>query len=256
MQKKVERISNRLAELVSGWDGIEAIVLGEAAEIAVLDPYFNINLDVYHNGSMLPANDRKDQLGNPLAFDSALVYPEDRFLEEELPVRIRYQETVRFDLLLKRIDEQLWVFHESGTYPFYRIKHGQVLHQKSKWLDESKKKLSSLGDHFWNVIREATKSAISYHLNDVHAAVYRNDNLFYLLALSGFLRNVCSFLCALNEVFEPSGRMLYEKIKTLGKVPEEFNGRFESLLRDDPELPPGRKREIAALLAKSIMSIR
>jgi hypothetical protein len=253
VQKKVERISAGLAEIVAGWGGIETIILGEAAEIGTLDPYFSISLDVYHTGGLPPAKDRKESFNNPMAFDSAPVFPEDRFLTQELPVRIRYQETGRLDLLLKRIEDRLWVYRELGTYFFHRILNGQVLYQRSEWLEKIKEQLSVLSDHFWEVILNATRASISYHLNDLHAAVFRNDNLFYTLALAGFLRQVCSFLFAVNHCFEPPGRMLYEKVMNLSRLPDEFTGRFESLLREDPEMSPDRKREIAELLAKSII---
>ena len=253
MQRKAGRISRKLADIISGWGGIETILIGEAAEIKTIDPYFNINLDVYHMGSLLPANDRKQRLQNPVAFDTTPVFPEDRFLVQDLPVRIRYQDTARFGLLLNRIDNQLWVYRESGTYLFYRIENGQVLFQKSNWLENTRKKLSNLSDQFWKVILMATRASVSYYLNDMRAAVFRNDNLFYLLSATGFMRSMCSFLFALNRSFEPSGRMLYEKVKSLSKVPDEFIGRFESFLRENPEMPLERKREIAELLAKSII---
>ena len=253
MQKKVEQISGQLVHCISQWEGIEAIVLGEAAEIKTLDPYFNINLDVYHRGNLLPANDRKERFKNPAAFEAYPVYPMDRFLVKKLPVRIRYLDTARFDLLLKRIDDRLWAFRESGTDIFYRIENGQVLFQKSDWLQNTRERLSHLSDHFWNLIRDVTRMSVEYYLNDIDAAVFRNDNLFYLLSAEGFIHSLCSFLFALNRRFEPSGRMLYEKVMSLPKLPDEFNGRFESFIRPDNELPPERKREIAELLAKSII---
>ncbi|MBA7681433.1 hypothetical protein ES703_89771 [subsurface metagenome] len=255
MQIKVAKVSKQLADIISGWEGIEAIVLGEAAEIKTLDPYFNIYLDVYHRGNLLPVNDRKLRLQNPVTFATALTFPEDRFLINDLPVRIRYQDMARFDLILKRIEDKLWVYRESGTCIFYRIENGQVLFQKSGWLDKIRGKLSELSEHFWEVILESTGVSVEYYLNDLNAAVFRNDNLYYLISASCFIRSMCSFLFALNRCFEPSGRMAYEKVKGLPKLPDEFAGRFESFLRDAPELPAQRKREIAELLARSILSM-
>jgi len=255
VQKKVERISAHLEEVVVAWGGIEAIILGEAAETKTLDPYFNIGLDVYHTGGLPSADERKNSFEQPLAFDSALAIPEDRFLMQDLPVRIRYQETGRFNLLLKRIEDRLWVYRESGTYFFHRILNGQTLYHRGDWLEQIKSQITELSDYFWDVIHDTTRAAIGYHLNDLHAAVFRNDNLFYTLSLAGFLRQLCSFLFAVNRCFEPPGRMLYERVLDLERLPDEFVGRFESLLRDDPEMSPDRKREIAKLLAKSIISM-
>jgi hypothetical protein len=255
VQRKVARISEELVKNISGWQEIEAIVLGEAAEIKTLDPYFNINLDVYHNGSLIPGNDRRERLGSPLAFETAPVYPEDRFLVDDLPVRILYQETTRFDLLLKRIDDCLWVYREHATSAFYRLRHGQVLYRKSGWLEETQKKIGKLPAHFWGSIIDSARALVAYNLNDLNAAVYREDNLFYLLSTAGFIRALCSFLFAYNRRFEPSGRMLYQKVMSLPRLPDEFGGRFESFLRTGEGTSPGRKREIAELLAKSILAM-
>lgn len=255
MQRKVARISQELADNISGWQEIEAIVLGEAAEIKTLDPYFNINLDVYHYGSLLPGNDRRERFGSPLAFESGPVYPEDRFLLDDLPVRIRYQETARFDLLLERIHDHLWVYREHGTFTFYRLCRGQVLYRNSGWLESTQKKLAELPEHFWQSVIDSARALVTHNLNELNAAVYREDNLFYLISAAGFIRALCAFLFAYNRRFEPSGRMLTEKVNGLAKLPDEFRGRFESFLRLGARSSPGRKREIAELLARSILAM-
>ncbi len=255
LQRKVQRLSEELTELIRQWLGVTAIVLGEAAEIETLDPYFSITLDVYFTGNLPPANDRRSRFGNPTAFEAAPVFPEDRFLREDLPVRIRYHETGRFELILKRIKEGSWVSHASGTRPLYRLAHGQVLVQTTPWLDTIKKQLQALPERFWTQVQQSGRSNIGYYLNDLRAAVHRGDALFYTLSLAAFLREVCSFLFAFNRVFEPSGRMLFERVRALPQLPDGFHGRFESLLRDDPELPPERKGEIAGLLGRSLIAM-
>jgi hypothetical protein len=255
VQRKVAGISQELAKNISGWQEIEAIVLGEAAEIKTLDPYFNINLDVYHYGSLIPGNDRRERLGSPLAFETAPVYPDDRFLLDDLPVRIRYQDTARFDLLLERIYDQLWVYREHGTSTFYRLCHGQVLYRNSGWLESTQKKLSKLPEHFWQSVIASARALVVSNLNELNAAVYRADNLFYLISAAAFIRALCAFLFAYNRRFEPSGRMLTEKVNSLPRLPDEFRGRFESFLRLGADSSPGRKREIAELLARSILAM-
>jgi hypothetical protein len=256
VQRKVARISQELTRNISGWQEIEAIVLGEAAEIKTLDPYFNINLDVYHYGSLIPGNDRRERLGSPLAFETAPAYPEDRFLMEDLPVRVRYQDTARFDLLLERIHDRLWVYREYGTTTFYRLRHGQVLYQKSPWLEATQQRLQELPEHFWTSVVVSARALVTYYLNDLNAAVYREDNLYYSISQAGFIRALCCFLFAYNRRFEPSGRMLYQKVMELPKLPNEFSGRFESFLRvGEGSSPTLRKREIAELLAKSILAM-
>jgi hypothetical protein len=253
MQQKVGRVSQQLNQIICAWPGIEAVVLGEAAETGILDPYFTISLDVYHHSGVPPSEQRKGLFGDPTAFDTVPGLTEDRFLLEELPVKIRYQSTERVDYMLKRIADKEWIFHDTSTYLFYRLLHGQVLNHKTEWLDRTRDKLSEVADHFWQMVKNGARIAAAYYLNDLRAAVYRGDRLFYAFSLSHFLRSLCSFLFALNGTFEPSDRLIAERVQELPKLPDGFGGRFESMLRDNPELSPERKLEVAELLVKSIL---
>ena len=228
-------------------------MLGEAAEARILDPYFTISLDVYHDSGIPPSAERKAQFGSPTAFDTVPGYTEDRFLSEELPVKIRYQATERVDELLRRICDQQWIFHDASTYPFYRLLHGQVMHKNSDWLEQTRGKLCALPDHFWLTVQNGARISAAYYLNDLRAAVYRDDRLFYTFSLGRFLRSLCSFLFAVNRTFEPSDRLIAERVLELDRLPDGFGGRFESMLRDNPELSPERKLEVAELLVKSIL---
>jgi hypothetical protein len=253
VQRKVGRVSEQLNQIISAWSGIEAIVLGEAAEAGILDPYFTISLDVYHNSGLPQPAERKVLFGDPTAFDTVPGFTEDRFLLEELPVKIRYQSTERVDFMLQRIAGKEWIFHDTSTYLFYRLLHGQVLHQKTPWLDRTRDKLADVADHFWQMVKDGARIAAAYHLNDLRAAVYRGDRLFYAFSQSHLLRSLCSFLFALNRTFEPSDRLIAERVVELSVLPDGFGGRFESMLRDNPELSPERKLEVAELLVKSIL---
>jgi hypothetical protein len=57
----------------------------------------------------------------------------------------------------------------------------------------------------------------------------------------------------LNRTFEPSDRLIAERVQELPNLPDGFGGRFESMLRDNPELSQERKLEVAELLVKSIL---
>jgi hypothetical protein len=253
VQRKVGRLSEQLKQSISAWPGIEAIVLGEAAETGILDPYFTISLDVFHDSGVPSSAERKGLFGHPTAFETVPGFTEDRFLLEELPVKIRYQSTERVDFMLKRIADEEWIFHDASTYLFYRLLHGQVLFQKSNWLDQTRDKLSAVADHFWQLVQNGARISAAYYLNDLRAAVYRGDQLFFTFSLSHFLRSLCSFLFALNRTFEPSDRLIAERVQELPRLPDGFGGRFESMLRDNPELSPERKLEVAELLVKSIL---
>jgi len=253
MQQKVGKITGELTRTLAAWPGVEAVVLGEAAEAAVLDPYFTISVDVYYTEALASAAERRRAFGNPSPFDSLAPLGEDRFLRDDLPVKIRYQDTASYVLMLQRIEQRQWVLHEVGTYPFYRMVNGQLLHQRSGWVEEVRARLGALPEHFWRSVMDSTRLAVAYHLNDLRAAVFRADPLFTTFSLCQFLRSLCGFLFAANRAFEPSARLLGDKVRALSRLPDGFAGRFESLLRDDPVLPPQRKCEIAELLAKSIL---
>lgn len=256
MKQKVERCAAGLRAILAGWEGVEAIVLGEAAEVEVLDPYFAVQLEVFHRSALPSPEERRKRLGDPAAFEAASFQPEDRFLVEELPVRIRYRELAWFDQILKRIEDRLWAPHEAGTWIFYQVTRGEVLYQRSAWLDGLRERLRHLPESFWETLVDSNRFSVERYLRDLGAAVVRGDPLFYLMAAAGFIRSLCSFLFALNRRFEPSGRMLYERTLQLPELPEGFRGRFESFLRHEQGLPPERKREIAELLTRSILVLR
>jgi hypothetical protein len=253
VQKKVEHISQELNRIICSWSGIEAVVLGEAADAGILDPYFTISLDVFHYSGVPETEGRKNAFGNPTAFETVPGLTEDRFLLQELPVKIRYVSTERVDFMLTRVEDREWIFHDASTYLFYRLLHGHVLHQSTGWLDQTREKLKLMPDHFWQTLQNGARISAAYYLNDLRAAVFRGDRLFYTFSLSRFLRSLCSFLFAVNRTFEPSDRLIAERVRNLPHLPDGFVGRFESMLRDNPELPPERKREVAELLVKSIL---
>ncbi len=257
MQRKVEAISRQLAGVLAAWPEVEAVVLGEAAESRVLDPYFAIPLDVYHRGDLSSGGERRVRFGSPAAFETVPEQPmlQDRFFASELPVRVRYQEVGRFEELLARIEARRWVFHDSSPGQFFRLAHGQPLYHRSAWMEECRQRLLGLPDHYWSVLLEGSQRTFSYTLNDLQASALREDPLFFTLSLAQFLRALASYLFALNRRFEPSPRLLAGYLTGLERLPDGFAGRFESLLREEPELDRARKCEIASLLARSALSM-
>lgn len=254
MKNKVSRLAEEIAgSLTSSIESIEAITLHESAESDIHDPYFFLSLDVYYKGALPPAADRQMFFENAGGFESSDYTEKDRFFLEQLPVRIEYKHTQRVDHIIDNPQENLQVFRANGTYMFYRIYYGTVLREQSNWLKDARKRLENLPDLFWNRLGEAFFSAGEHYLTDIKSAVVREDSLFYLISLSGFIRSVCSFLFSLNRQFEPSGRKLFEQTLALKIVPENFRGRFDSILREDSELPPSRKQEIAEKIVRSLM---
>ena len=257
MQRKVLNISRQLADNLSSWPGVEAVLLAEAAEPQALDPYFILQLEVLHRGVLPAAAERRRRFESPTAFEAvpALSEAQDRFLSEVLPVRVRYQDVQQLEGQLARIDANRWTPHEEGTRPFYRLVKGQVLFERGPWLGEVRQRLGRLPDGFWARMKDQALSVTSYALHDLQASVLRDDALGYVLFLAQFLRSLAAFLFALNRCFEPPARLLAGELLSLPRLPDGFSGRFESLLREEPELPRERKREVAELLARSVIKM-
>ena len=101
MKRRVHKIASDLSRTISQWDSVEAIALGEAAQIEIFDPYFAIDLDVYHRGDLLEAEDRRERLGSPPAFESLEQSTVVSFLQDDLPVRIQYAGASRIELTVR-----------------------------------------------------------------------------------------------------------------------------------------------------------
>ncbi len=253
MKRKVERISTELAVRLQSWDGVDSILLADSAETGELDPYFILSLDVYYGGKLPASEDRQRQFSDAGAFESSSTSSKDRFLIEDLPVRIEYKDMGRVDEILKRTEENMWVFRQTGTYMFYRLKKGQVLYQASTWIESVREQLGELPDTFWELMIRSSRATMEHYLGDLISSVLMEDKLFYLISSAGFLKSFLSLLFVINRTFEPSGRNLYEKVWQLPEIPENFKGRFESFLRDASAFPPSRKMEIAELMTRSIV---
>ncbi|HUX20870.1 MAG TPA: DUF4037 domain-containing protein [Spirochaetia bacterium] len=252
MKRKVERISSDLSDRLGGLAGVDSITLAEIVGDDLIDPYFFFSLDVYYRGSMPVEEERRKLFADTGAFESSGVAAKDRFLIDDLPVRIEYKDIARIDDILGKIERNLWVFRQTGTYMFYRLENGSVLSAKSDWIDKTRIMLKQLPDSFWTLLSGSSRATMEHYLSDYAAAVVRQDQLFSLISAAGFIKSVCSTLFILNHKFEPSGRLLYERVDSLPLLPEHFKARFESFLSDDPDFTPARKKEIAEHIAASI----
>ena len=253
MNRKVERIAHNLSDRISSWTVVDTVTLAETVENDPHDPYFFLSLDVYFRGEIPEVDTRMRLFSDAGAFESSSVTAKDRFLIDNTPIRIEYKDMSRIDEILKQTSENAWVFRQTGTYMFYRLETARYLSSKTDWLDRVRESLVTLPDEFWIRMTAASRATMEHYLSDLIASVIREDELFYLISSAGFLKSFLSLLFVINHHFEPSGRMLYEKVWELTELPENFKGRVQSFLRDDPEFPPSRKREIAELMAKSVV---
>lgn len=252
MRRKVERISTDLAGRLADWEAVDTITLIETEERELYSPYFFLSLDVYYSGDIPREEERQKLFSDAGAFESSSTVKKDRFFIEELPVRIEYKDMDRINLILDRIRDNLWVFRQTGTYMFYRLQEGTKLSARSEWLDAIQKRLKQLPDSFWDMLIRASTSTMEHYLTDMKAADMENDAFFYLISSAGFTKSLVSSLFIINHQFEPSGRRLKEHLLQLPILPENFRGRYDSIMSDDPEFTRSRKCEIAELLALSI----
>ncbi len=255
MKRKVERIANSITEVMKAVPGVDCVLLHDSAETDFGNPYFFLSFDVYYNGIFPDAGERMDLFREVGAFESSHFSRKDRFFLENLPVRIEYKQKDRVDSIVNDNEGNLWAFHENGTYMFYRLSTGKILLKNSDWIDMVRGKLDNLSPEFWSTLRESSMRSLEHYLVDLSSAAVNEDNLFYIVSLSGYLKYLCSFLFVVNRKFEPSRRRLADQVVNLEVLPENFFGRFDSLIREDVEFPPSRKREVAKLLTKSLIHL-
>jgi hypothetical protein len=253
MKRKVNRIAKALADRLALHEGVQAVLLGEAADIEVFDPYFTIDLDVYVAGAPPGLEARRILLPDLQAFETSPISTVDRFLVEELPASTHFIRTADVDRMLLRITEQSWVFHEPGTNALYRIERGEPLYSRDGWLEEARSVLAHVPPQFWWQAKLRAFSLAERALADLGAAAHRSDDLFFLVSSARLVRCVASFLFAANRQFEPSDRMLGERIAALPVVPEGLTGRLDSFMRPIGEVSKDARREIAEHIVRSLM---
>ena len=254
MKRKVRRIAGSLAERLSKVEGVQAVLLGEAADIEEFDPYFTIDVDVYTAGAAPSIEARGNFFPDMKGFETSPVAAVDRFLIEELPTSVHYIRSADVDRMILRISEQTWVFHEPGTNPLYRIERGEVLFARGGWLEEARAALAHVPAQFWWQTRQRAFSLAERALSDLGAAAHRSDQLYFLVSGSRLLRCVASFLFAINRKFEPSDRMLAERIASLETLPDGLTGRMDNFIRPIGEVSMDARREIAEQIVRSLIS--
>ncbi|WP_041402820.1 hypothetical protein [Salinispira pacifica] len=253
MKRKIDQTVEKIVDVVSSWSCCHTITLMEN-ERDFYDPYFFVSLDIYYEDEIPSAEKRAEAFVFAGGFETAGLNRKDRFLVDEIPVRLEYKNLDRFDTLLNDSLESSASLRDSGTYMFYRMMESEILYAKSDWLVEARKSLEHLDDRFWNLIKQNARARMEHYFGDVSAAVMQKDELFFTISAGGFVKNVCGVLFAANKVFEPSPRLLLERLSDLKSVPDDFQGLLESFIRhNDTSLT--RKKEIAGLLAKRIIQL-
>jgi hypothetical protein len=257
VQYKTRQLAGRLSGVISGWPGVECVSLNEAALPDTLDPYFALILDVYYTDGIPDAEERNREFGKDAAsFETTNA--KDRFLLEELPVRIEYKPVKMIDDMVSVADKRLknfWQIKNSGTYTFYRLANGEVLFSRSGWIEGLRKRLASLKSGFWALMRNSCESKMEHFLSDLGAAVYQKDAFFFIISSSGFIKKACLSLFCVNKRFEPSHRAYYKQVLELKNLPESFSALLDNFLAQDADAAMERKLAIAQLILRSIVSL-
>ena len=263
MHRKVEALAAKITQALSAWDMVECVASGEYSEVDVLDPYFALVVDAYYRDGIPDAEARKAAFsavaGDPGAFESSASQFKDRFFIDGLPIRIEYKDLGAIDDLIagaRSIDSRIMRdLKNSGTYVFYRLRNCRVLYKKSYWIDLAKREIRDLPARVWKAMREAYQLKMEHLLADLGTASQSEDEYFYDISLAAFIRYLAASLFMANRKFEPSHRSVTALLSSLKKLPEDFPGRWESLVRYDPGISKAKRFKIAQLIALSVLSL-
>ncbi|MDR2467591.1 MAG: DUF4037 domain-containing protein [Spirochaetaceae bacterium] len=255
MRYKVKSLIEKYVQIISRWENVECITLNEAALPDVLDPYFALILDIFHQGTIPLAEERAALFGDISVFESS--GSKDRFLVGDIPVHLEYKTISKIDEILaiatSRLDA-LYLIKDSGTYGFYRLNEGEILFSRGDWMTKLRLKLGAVTDDFWNAMRSACQSKMEHFLSDLGAAYIQEDDFFSLISASGFIKAACMTLLCINHRFEPSHRQYYQQVLALPVLPGSFRAQLETFLRSDVESHQHRYA-VAQLIARGIIAL-
>ncbi|GAB1457602.1 MAG: DUF4037 domain-containing protein [Spirochaetia bacterium] len=255
MIHKVEHMAGKLTQVVSSWPGVECVVSGEASNTEVYDPYFALVLDVYCKGSIPESAKRQSLFDNPGAFETSRSGEKDRFFLDGLPIRLEYKRTRNIEDLISSSFETMRLFGETGTYVIYRFVNGKTLYTRSDWLDRTREAIVESPTEFWEQLRETYQQKMEHSLSDLGGAALKEDRFFYIVSVAGFMRSCVSSIFAINRQWEPSERNMKDALMSLPVLPEDFQGRWETILRVDGSTDPAKCFQIAQLIVKSVYAL-
>ena len=254
MKRKVKKLLDNLVEDINRWEMVDTITVAEMAEEDILSPYLFLSLDIFYHRNIPSPEDRRKSFEGAALFESSYFGSKDRFLLQEIPVRLEYKKITRIEALIRHKNGESFVSRESGTLLFYRLLNNRVLFHRSPWINKVRPQAKDLPESFWMSLQDAYWSDLEHQLGDLGAAVVAEDEFFYLRSLGNYLNTLCSLLFVLNRQFEPAGRRMQEQLEKLNRLPEAFRGRFASLITEDSEFTPARKLEVAKLITRSLIT--
>lgn len=252
MDAILQRANGSVISVLEQWDTVDTVTALRFGSDR-FDPSFFISYDVYYHGSVPPPEERERAFTFAAAFEATVDGQKDRFLLEDIPIRVEYKAISDVDFLIAKARLPDRGEPVASTYGFYRLVSSEIVMHRSNWLPVVKRTLADLPDAFWSRRARILRAHMEHALSDLTSAAYTVEKLFYQLSLARFLETVGGLLFAINHRFEPAGRILHQELQSLPLLPEEFESRFEHLMRHDEAVSSTRKGEIAQLVAKSLL---
>lgn len=246
---RVKTIVDTLKTIIAAWPDVNCILAGKALQEDVLDPYFIITLDVYYKDSILDSEARNTVYDYPGAFETSPKQDKDRFFIDELPVHIIYKKQQVVEDYLQNYKK---LFQEGTTYSIYRIFNADIVYARDTWITTIQERFSNLGEAFWGQLFKYNIYKIEHFLGDLGAAVFKQDDFFFHVSLSGFLTFCAAALFARNHEWFPYFRKLNEHLCKLKVVPENFSRYWNDILNVS-KLSQEKRYQLAQLLAKEII---
>ncbi len=252
MENTISNLSEKICGVLKTWESVDTVTVIHFGT-GRLDPNFVVSFDVYLTGSIPGAQEREELFSFASMFETGAGLDKDRFLLDDVPVRLEYKNRDSYDKQVKATSDPERGNRDESTYGFYRIIESTPVVTRSGWLENVRARLRDVPESFWKERATRLRTRMEHSLGDLSAALYGDDQLFYLLSLANFLNAVCSLMFAINHTFEPAPRTFRSAVRELEIQPEEFSGRFANLLRDDTAVSRSRKRELAQLIARSML---
>ncbi|MBN2651537.1 MAG: hypothetical protein JXR63_04075 [Spirochaetales bacterium] len=251
MRIQIDKISNQISESISKIPSVELIALNNADESDIYDPYFVLRFDVYCNQEIPTVEVRRPCYKDAWAFESSLCATRDMFLVDNISVNVEFKICQQIeDELAKEEDENI-LYRQGETHNLYRLVNSSFIYEKANWGKVILDQISNLSPVFWQMLQISLLSQMEHAYGDLKSASFKNDDLYFNIALSEFLKCYSAMLFAINEKFEPSSRYLSKEIFNLDIKPEHFETEFKYLFSTS-ENSQHRKVEVAKLLVKSI----
>jgi hypothetical protein len=254
MREKARRAVESLRTVLEGWS--ETVAVGvHAYGDDLYDPYFSVSLDVYTSGDVRAAAAREPAFGDVGAFESSLFLHKDRFLMDDVPVRVEYKRTDRFDGLVAAALDGICLLRDASTYAFTRVTDADPVVSRGGWFETMRDKLERLPEPFWLELRAVQAASAEHRYADLQAAAMREDTFYYTVTAGRFLVGLCALVFTINRSFEPSPRRVRREVLGLPMLPDSFPANLENFVRRESELSLSQRAELAQLMVTSVLSL-